>query len=367
MAGGVGLDGVGLEKSVTDPLWADLDYPTAFRQSEASVWASIRAAILGPREDQDRAEAGLVRTIRRRAEKLKAESLKVVASAARSASKSLPFPWSPPWVATIDRTLRSAFKSESRAWFEDDLLPGLESSFDHGRRRVDAVIGAVVPGLRDSLADLNEVPGIRKSLAVVPPELVRGLGNKQAEAVMKEVRASFALGESPADLVARLEKSLDDPGPWKSVAIRAEVIARTEWQRVVEAAAAERTKQVAHEHPALGIMSIYAVVRIDPWPCARCEPWEGRIFRPDGSEWTGDGRGGDPRTPPGKDKAHRPILPIHTLCRCYYVPWIARMGRPTEKRRVDDLLFGRAGDPAGAGSRTEGASAMDIGGGEGGR
>lgn len=79
--------------------------------------------------------------------------------------------------------------------------------------------------------------------------LVTALSNEARAAISREVRLAALGGRSITDLITRIGKSLDDPSTFKTLASRAEAIARTEVSRVYNMSAFDQATELAARLP----------------------------------------------------------------------------------------------------------------------
>lgn len=159
-------------------------------------------------------------------------------------------------------------------------------------------------------------------LAVLAPyraKLIKDISEVTREQISKAIRTTVALGE-PADvLMQRLESQLTTKGtPFRTVAQRAEVVARTEVARAQSLANEARTREIVTEFPELtqgpnGMKQIFVVVERGEYPCKICKPFDETVWEVN-----------DPR---------KPQPPLHPNCRCTLMSWFSGL---SSKRRVPE-------------------------------
>ncbi len=242
----------------------------------------------------------------------------------------------------LDRALMGGASSWGLWW-----IPRLQSAIaDVVREMSERTAGALSTGLADAYgigAEIVDI-GLRaakgleitapvitaRTLSVVAPfsaQLIVAINDSTRETIDKAIRRTVALGESPDKLMRTLRGHIGTEGtPFRTVALRAETIARTELSRVQNLASEARVQAIVREFPEVvltdtGLKQQYVAVQRGEYPCKICAPNHGKIFE------IGD--------------QTKPEIPAHPNCRCLYTtffPGISTIVEPIVRRQVKRSL-----------------------------
>lgn len=90
-----------------------------------------------------------------------------------------------------------------------------------------------------------------RTAAAYVADLVTGLTLDARARITREVRLAALGGTSTTDLIARIGRTLDDPSVFRTLALRAEAIARTEVSRVHNMAWSEQAREINGRYPGM--------------------------------------------------------------------------------------------------------------------
>lgn len=226
-------------------------------------------------------------------------------------------------------------------------LPRLQSAIDDVvREMAQRTAGELAGGLADSYLLGAEIvdTGLRvakgleitspvitaRTLSVIAPysaKLIVAIEDSTRDTIDKAIKRTVALGEPPDKLMRTLRGHIGTEGtPFRTVALRAETIARTELSRVQNLASEARVRQIVQEFPEVaitdaGIKQQYVAVQRGEWPCKICAPNHGKIFE--------------------INDTTKPEIPAHPNCRCMYVsffPGLSTVVEPIVRRQVKKSL-----------------------------
>jgi SPP1 gp7 family putative phage head morphogenesis protein len=159
-----------------------------------------------------------------------------------------------------------------------------------GAEKIDTPIRA--QGVVVAMPDLS--PELLRTAQGFSADLVTGLTAQAKSAINREIQLGVLTGRSVTDVAKELGRNLTTEGTrWKTVADRAEEIARTEMARVHSLATQKRLAQAAEFVP--GLQSEF-VPEADA--CPECEALKG-VY----------------------DINKAPDIPIHPSCRCDVIPF----------------------------------------------
>lgn len=159
-----------------------------------------------------------------------------------------------------------------------------------GAEKIDTPIRA--QGVVVAMPDLS--PELLRTAQGFSADLVTGLSTQARNAINREIQLGVLTGRSVTDVAKELGRNLTTEGTrWKTVANRAEEIARTELARVHSLATQKRLEQAAEFVPGLQAEFIP-----EADACSECVPLKG-VY--------------------DIDKA--PDIPIHPNCRCDLIPF----------------------------------------------
>lgn len=123
------------------------------------------------------------------------------------------------------------------------------------RRAAELGDAAAVAEVQQALPDVRAYVGVSETLLRVAgayvSELVADLAADARARITRELRLAALGGTSTTALIARIGVSLDTPGTFRSIAARAEAIARTEVSRIRNMAHAEQSQELAQRVPGL--------------------------------------------------------------------------------------------------------------------
>lgn len=226
-----------------------------------------------------------LKTIIERADSLEADMLAAAKRMVREAANDLQARWAAvgagqasEWEEFIQARMQRALAEVARelsARYNVEISEFLPESFLNGIDLTNAGVGAAG-------VNVGALPGIAPEVvqiaSVFPADLITRIDDVTRERVNAEIAKSFMLGDSPANLMQRLARTGLDSGPWKSVAYRTEIIARTELARVQGLGAQKRLAQTHREFPELGLKKVWITAHIREWPCDQCAPLEGTTW-----------------------------------------------------------------------------------------
>ena len=267
----------------------------------------------------------------RRADKLDADMIDAVKRMVRQAADSLQARWvaagvgeGTEWDAFITPRLQAALGDVARELARElgerlgDMLP---DAFENG----DAL---TLSGIGGAGLDVAALPGIAaetvKIASVFSADLITNVEAWALDRVNVTLRQAFVTGTSPWEVMQGIARSGIDSGPWKSVAYRGEIIARTELARVQGLAAQKRMSDVVRDYPDMGLKKAFMSAHVLEWPCETCEPYDGVVFDVD-----------DPEAPE---------VPVHPNCRCCYVSYFPGLSTEIKRLGNDDSLHAQQRD-----------------------
>jgi len=264
------------------------------------------------------------------------------------ARKILPF--GPSWIKPVVDMAKPETTAAALE-FATDVNPVIEDSVLIGRQIVDTHLSLLIPEFNPEMVrNLAELPGRSALEAAARQQYISGLSLYAREQIAQEVTAAVVSGASIDDLARAIEKHIGKPGVWRSIAVRARMIARTELARSVQAVMTARMEQLAYEFPGWDVLKLY-VAQADA--CPRCAPFDGRRYRLDGTPYTDKGavdlrdipgstQYKDPKGSIGNEKA--PTIPQHPLCRCSWVVWTPNsLPRKAKGQTAGEWLLGDGG------------------------
>lgn len=272
--------------------------------SERLLATRLREAV----SDEDRARYRQhIEQILEEADGLDGEMLEAVRDVVERAQDSLTARWvrvvdtGTEWDAFITPKMVAAVNDVAgrlNREYNARLTTILPKSYEVGTRLVDTGIGAA--GVK--ISALPQIaPETLKVAARLKPELVTKVGDEMKVRIQKEIQRGFVVGDSPYTVMQNLAKSGLDAGPWKSVAYRGEIIARTEMATVQGVATQARMVQAVEAHPEIGMRKKWVVAAArNNAPCPRCREYGGKVY--------------DVKDPAA------PQQPLHPCCLCCWIP-----------------------------------------------
>lgn len=205
--------------------------------------------------------------------------------------------WGLWWIPRLQRAIDDVVREMAQRT-AGELALGLADSYHLGAEIVDT-------GLRAAKGLEITSPVITaRTLSVVAPfsaKLIVAIEDSTRDTIDKAIRRTVALGEPSDKLMRTLRGHIGTEGtPFRSVALRAEMIARTELSRVQGLASEARMQSISREFPEVGIggglAQQFVTVQRGPYPCKICAPHHGKIYELN-----------DP---------NKPLPPLHPACRC---------------------------------------------------
>lgn len=147
--------------------------------------------------------------------------------------------------------MRDAIEREMERFatqYEAEFKTLLASGWSLGASKVD--IPLQIQGITVVLPDLS--PQLLRVAQGFSADLIKGLSTEALNAINREIQLGVLTGRSVTDVAKELGRNLTTEGTrWKTVAGRAEEIARTEMARVHSLATKERLKQAGEFIPGL--------------------------------------------------------------------------------------------------------------------
>lgn len=101
------------------------------------------------------------------------------------------------------------------------------------------------------LAYMGVNPTLVRTAAEYVADQITGLSSDARQRITREIRLAALGGMSTSDLIDRIGRNLIDPSVFRTIAVRAEMIARTEVSRVWSMAHADQSREAAERYPAL--------------------------------------------------------------------------------------------------------------------
>jgi SPP1 gp7 family putative phage head morphogenesis protein len=226
--------------------------------------------------------------------------------------------WGVYWLPRLQAAIADVVREIGQRTAEE-LSGHLADSYALGAEIVDTGL-SVAKGLQVTSPVITA-----RTLSVIAPfsaKLIVAITDSTRETIDKAIRRTVALGEAPDKLMQKLQGHIGTEGtPFRTVAQRAEVIARTELSRVQNLASEARVRSIVQEFPEVvltdnGLKQQYVSVQRGPWPCKICAPDHGRIFE--------------------INDATKPEIPRHPNCRCMYAtyfPGVSTIVEPIVRRQ----------------------------------
>jgi hypothetical protein len=226
--------------------------------------------------------------------------------------------WGVYWLPRLQAAIADVVREIGQRTAEE-LSGHLADSYSLGAEIVDTGL-SVAKGLQVTSPVITA-----RTLSVIAPfsaKLIVAITDSTRETIDKAIRRTVALGEAPDKLMQKLQGHIGTEGtPFRTVAQRAEVIARTELSRVQGLASEARLRSISQEFPELnviggGLKQQFATVQRGPYPCKICRPYHGKIF--------------------DMLDAEKPIPPLHPQCRCvllYHAPGVSTIVEPIVRRQ----------------------------------
>jgi hypothetical protein len=226
--------------------------------------------------------------------------------------------WGVYWLPRLQAAIADVVREIGQRTAEE-LSGHLADSYTLGAEIVDTGL-SVAKGLQVTSPVITA-----RTLSVIAPfsaKLIVAITDSTRETIDKAIRRTVALGEAPDKLMQKLTGHIGTEGtPFRTVAQRAEVIARTELSRVQNLASEARVRSIIQEFPEVvltdnGLRQQYVSVQRGPWPCKICAPDHGRIFEINDST--------------------KPEIPRHPNCRCMYAtyfPGVSTIVEPIVRRQ----------------------------------
>jgi len=152
-----------------------------------------------------------------------------------------------PFSATYRQLLREvdALLAQTQAQMTRTMAEHLEVAANAGD---DAALDEV----RSFIGSVNSYVGVSEVLVRTSAEyvadLITAITNEARATITREVRLAALGGMTTTELIDRIGKTLDSPGVFKTLAARAEAIARTEVARIRNTAHFEQAKELSDKY-----------------------------------------------------------------------------------------------------------------------
>ena len=202
--------------------------------------------------------------------------------------------WAPHYLpkfrAAIDELVDDLAKKYRR-----DINEFLPKAWDVGLATTDAAIKGSGLGL-----SVHHIDPRTAGMAVgVDGSLITGMARDGKKYLGRLVGQHILTSEGPGRLMQTLasDPQTEVGNPWRSVAYRGQIIARTELSFVAGGATQARMEQYAGKFPDVGLKKRLLVAHVGEWPCPICEEHEGVVYEVD----------------------EGPATPLHPNCRCHYI------------------------------------------------
>lgn len=251
--------------------------------------------------------------------------------------------WNPFWLKRLQDAVGEVARDQAHTYGRD-LGHFAPLAFDLGQDLVDGPVKALrfdftAPRIR--AADV----GIAANWS---PDLIRGMSDHARDVVAEQIRLSMMTGDPPQKLMKTLAGRITTDGtPFRSVQYRAELITRTEINRVHALGNQHRQLDFVRAFPDAGMKKALLVADVNGWPCEECSgiaedgPWD-------------------------IDDDDAPDLPIHPNCRCSLISIFAGVDipddSPTDAERDASVadVENDEGDVQEAGTSAGGEKAWDT-------
>lgn len=269
-------------------------------------------------------------TTRQRIERITREALRQIDQMKAESTKE--------FLAIVDKMRQEMILAVAQASEVNPVTsPGLKSAIERITREYETKFGAAltenqrrtfVKGIQvvDKTVKAGDIMLAVPYLSEQKLELLKGYNAELVKSITETARQKIAqeidlavLGQKPAgDVIAAIGKNLNSPSVFGTIAKRAEVIHRTEVNRIQEIATADRMKQVAIQVPDLSKQWLHSNVGI-PRPG---HLMLNQVIVKATEKFTLVGENGTYQV----DGPLDPVLPVEEVanCRCKSIPIIER-------------------------------------------